>query len=205
MRNQRLLRQLKRHIPPPVMPDAVRGKVLHESFGPSLRLPDDYRLFLDVYGPGSFTEASQNIPGGYPAFEVFDLVSPAEMNLKSGDKWENKVQLLLQYLQESREMYPEMYPAAYPEVPGLLPWADFDQGYTFCWWVDGPPNSWRVVVDDRSEMIRYDYSMLEFLAVNLTEMPGEKFFDDGVERFEGFMSLSQRRDYLRSFFNGNEP
>jgi hypothetical protein len=201
MTNQELLQHLTDRIPPPEQPDKIIGTTLNSAFGPSIALPDDYRLFLDVYGPGYFTE------GGYPALEVFDLVSQnphQNIEVKAWNTTVNVVEILLRTASESHELYPdnpEMFPPAYPILPGVLPWGDFDQGYVFYWWVDGPPNSWRVCADDRSWISHYDYSMLEFLAINLTSLPGEKFFEDGVERFSGFVALSKWRELTRRGIN----
>jgi hypothetical protein len=208
MTHQDLLQLLTNRIPPPEQPDRIEGTTLNNALGPSIALPDDYRLFLDVYGPGWFTEPCQNAPlGQYPALWVFDLVSANPHQNIGGSSKMNPVEMLMRTAAELHDWYPDFpdrSPPAYPAVPGVLPWGEFDQGYVFYWWVDGPPNSWRVCVDDRSWINHYDYSLLEFLVVNLTGRAGDKFFDDGEERFSGFLPLSKYREFQQSYFRGEK-
>lgn len=198
MTSDQLLRQLISRISPPEKPDSVAGTLLSDRLGPGLSLPDDYRLFLDVYGPGWFTE------DGYPVLWLFDLVSDSNQFMAVGASEQHPVDMLLTTATELHELYPDVYPAAYPKVPGLLPWGTFDQGCAFYWWVNGPPNRWSIVADSRGRIYRYKYSMLEFLVVNMTSVPGDKFFDDGEERFSGFMPASQYWEWKRTFFKGGE-
>jgi hypothetical protein len=79
----------------------------------------------------------------------------------------------------------------FPERPGLLPWGSDSNGNLYCWWVDGPPDSWTVaqVAHEVEETPhRAPVGITEFLASYLLnrypEMLGGGEFTAEKRRFE---------------------
>jgi hypothetical protein len=77
----------------------------------------------------------------------------------------------------------------YPTIPGLLPWGGDDQGGTFYWIVDGPPDSWKTAAG-RGQLHVFDTPMTQFLLSCLTT---------GIIYFRGCPKL----DYGDMFFFGS--
>jgi hypothetical protein len=54
--------------------------------------------------------------------------------------------------------------AVFPETPGLFPWGKDENGSSLCWWANGDPENWPVVVQSREgEEYHYQLSLTEFL------------------------------------------
>lgn len=175
MTPESLLNTLRCAISPPTRPDDVLGELTSSRIGPGLHVPPDYRHFLDIYGPGAFME------GDIVSLRVYDVITEGR-----DDAFESTV--LLEKNNLAHRLDPKKM---YPDKPGLLPWGDFEQGYTFYWLIDGRADRWKVVVDARSEFIVYDMGMLEFLVRNVTVNNPAEFFDDGADRFTGYCTLTQ--------------
>jgi hypothetical protein len=113
-----------------------------------LALPDDYKALLDTVPMGEYAgTVSMNAPTlrGHEG----DLLALFREVMLSLNSWRNKPY------------------AAFPELPGLIPWAEFDHpmGGTLFWLADaGDPNSWPVVAwgaDGNWE--EYDVGAVAFL------------------------------------------
>ncbi|WP_145440743.1 SMI1/KNR4 family protein [Gimesia chilikensis] len=139
---------LKRLIPSSSQPGLEIGNALNSNLGNHVDLPQDYVDLLSYYGVGYFTVNDSF------SLQVFDLIT---------DPGSSSVEEFLGYAREGHLEFPERYPEVFPTIPGLLPWGADDQGGTYYWWVDGDADSWEVIADIRVKLIRYRYTISEFL------------------------------------------
>ena len=97
-----------------------------------VRLPEDYKLFVQVYGSGTIDD-----------FIV--VLNPFSANrninlLEAG-------RLRMQAVAELRSDHPDDYRHdAFPATGGLLPFAITDNANVFYWKTNGRPDAWTVVV-----------------------------------------------------------
>jgi hypothetical protein len=91
-----------------------------------LRLPADYRSFVDTYGPGTFGEITIAAPGGPGGFDLYDLLRRA--------------------LEAARAPDATRTVPIYPEPNGIIAWGQTADGWTFSWAPTSPdPQAWGVV------------------------------------------------------------
>lgn len=122
-------------------------------------LPDDYKALLDT------------VPMGEYAGSV--LVSPPTLTGKEHDHLAMYEEITDMLNDGSKHPY-----AAYPQLPGLIPWAEFDHpmaGQLFWLADDGDPNEWPVVAwgaDGSWE--EFDVGAVPFLIVLVRgKLPGD--------------------------------
>ena len=155
-----VMTDLKRLFPSSTQPDLSPGKVLNSKQGKRIDLPQDYVDFISYFGVGYFTVNDSF------SLQIFDLIT---------DSGASSVEEFLGYAREGHLELPERYPDVFPNIPGLLPWGADDQGGTYYWWVEGDSDSWEVIADIRVDLIRYQYSMSEFLLALYTNEIREVF------------------------------
>lgn len=103
--------------PPAVVPD-VDWDGVHARLG--LRLPADYRAFIDSYGPGTVGDIRIMAPGQPAEWDLFALLD--------------------------RKQAQGMILPLYPEPGGAVSWGETAGGHTLCWAPAGAdPDRWLVV------------------------------------------------------------
>lgn len=86
-------------------------------------LPADFKDLIRVYGTG--------------VFGSIYLANPLR-------QWgRDKIREDISRFRDLRDALEFTLPL-FPERPGLLPWGNDSNGHLYCWWVDGPPDSWTV-------------------------------------------------------------
>jgi hypothetical protein len=115
-------------------------------------LPPDYRDIGLCYGSGAFVDP------GRMKVEVYNPFSA---------KYFEKVTSNSHFLQEMKNIEEEEVPYnIYPENPGLFLWGWDDNGWNLCWFTEGRPDQWPILVSN-SRKIRFekiDLSITSFLA-----------------------------------------
>ena len=110
-------------------------------------LPEDYRSFIDMYGPGTFGEITITVPGG-----------PAELDM---------YQLLARAIAAARAPDAIRSVPICPEPDGIIAWGETADGWTFSWAPTDPdPDRWGVVASSR-ELVAHlpDRSFSQFLGL----------------------------------------
>lgn len=132
-----------------------------EAYG--IELPADYRAFVDAFGAGEvYGRLSLNTPWPLadPPVPVTALRAMLDDAAEVGD-----------LLRDLRATYPEQFPLPfYPDPGGLLAWASGIGGEQ-CFWLTAPatdPDTWPVVVWDKSEWHHYAPGMLHVLLLTVT-------------------------------------
>lgn len=172
-----VISNLKQIVIPPTKLDLISGKTLSSKLGMKIHLPQDYIDLINQYGLGYFT-----VNGNF-SLQIIDLITNRGVSV---------AQEFLDYAREGHSEYPERYPKVFSTVSGLLPWGADDQGGTYYWWVEGLPNTWKVIADIRVKMIRYQYSMSEFLLALYSNELREVFPNSNMSTSEiGFSSYSE--------------
>jgi hypothetical protein len=145
-------------VPPPVRPSEAgsleQWRVVEQRLG--LALPSDYREFIFAYGTGRFAQFYR-VYNPFSASEWMSLFPSVDRVCKAA--------------REIKRDWPEDVPyPIYPERPGLLPWANDENGNDYYWLTDGPPDTWQVYSDEvRAEGFRqYGRCMTDFLCEVLT-------------------------------------
>lgn len=123
-------------VPPPPNAIETQGDWAQVEQHLGTALPDDYKLFISVYGSGTICDTFIYI-----------------LNPFASDKYWN----LLKYYQGALARYQEAikegtdrvnpYPV-YPESGGILPWGISANGHEMFWFTGGEPNSWGIVFKD---------------------------------------------------------
>jgi hypothetical protein len=133
-----LIEELRCLVPPPAHPNGAQGdwKVCEDELG--LRLPQDYKDFISLYGSGTLCG-------------LFEISSPFSSPLL----WKTSVREWWARWARIYDCWGEcprdMPYATYPDVPGLLPWATYGTVDVLSWYTAGEPHEWCVVYDDREE------------------------------------------------------
>ena len=130
------------------------------------RLPEDYKAFVDGYGPGRIAE-------------FIGIYSPFTYNVHANLISQAAVQLgaLRQLETDFGEVCP--YPL-FPLPGGLLPFGQTDNGDGLYWLTTGEPDDWSVVIGE-SRGPRFEphqCGMAAFLAELLTGRRSSAFFPD---------------------------
>jgi hypothetical protein len=131
--------------------DLAAWNVAEEKVG--TRLPEDFRDFCLRYGSGAF-----NDPGRLCVFVRNPLAPDFEARFRQDADW-------LRLLKEAagEEKFPF---GVFPPHPGLILWAEDDNGCLLFWLTEGEPNRWPVVVTPPGDYFweRFDVPMTSFLA-----------------------------------------
>ncbi|MET8747860.1 hypothetical protein [Streptomyces sp. NPDC004728] len=152
-----------------------KGEVLawdDSSVEVGIRLPADYRAFIDAFGGGDlYGRLGVNTPWplGDPPAGVTALRALLNDAIETNE-----------ILRGLRDSYPAAFPFAfYPEPGGLLAWGG-GIGGDLCFWLTEAhdPDAWPVVVWDKAEWRRYDMGMVALLIRALTK--GDPFIADLV-------------------------
>jgi hypothetical protein len=156
--------ELRRLVPPPATPHGADGDWVTCERELQLRLPEDYKDFISIYGSGTLCN-------------LFEISSPFSSPLlwKTGvrDWWVRWARIY-----DCFGEIPRVLPyARYPTVPGLLPWATYGTVDVLSWYTAGEPHQWRVVYDERHE---------EFF-----EVPGLGFAEFLVAAMKGVVPLPE--------------
>jgi hypothetical protein len=142
-------------VPPPARPrhggDPAAGDDAEARLG--TRLPADFRDFVSRYGTGVF-----NDPGRLCVCPRNPLAPGFEARFRADCRW----------LRDRKGLAPaEDFPyEVFPPSPGLLLWADDDNGCLFCWLTDGQPDRGPVLVTPPRGYYweRFELPMTSFLA-----------------------------------------
>lgn len=146
MSSLRLLRAL---LPPPRAPsEAARPSewpALEARLG--VRLPADYRGFIESYGTGSIDDFLW-VLNPSSVNDDLELVSRGQATLDA-----MTVLRRAGHLREDLKLF--------PEPGGLLPWGVTENGDVLCWRVRGAPARWRTTVQS-SNGLRFEHHELNF-------------------------------------------
>ena len=142
-------------VPPPARPrkggDQATWQAAEARIG--TRLPTDFRDFVLRYGTGVF-----NDPGRLCVFPRNPLAPDFDSSFRSDREW----------LREMKELAGEdEFPYdVFPRTPGLILWADDDNGCMFFWLTEGHPDRWPVLVTPPRGYFweRFELPMTSFLA-----------------------------------------
>lgn len=145
-------------LPPPPSPVEAPGAhdwaVAEEALG--LRLPTDYRAFVDAFGSGT-------VDG------FIHVLNPAAAH--AGGRLGSAVAEILGIQREIRQTSDSPFPI-HPEPGGLLPWARTDNGNNLYWLTEpaDDPDRWPILVDEARGpgWFRHEGPMTAFLADALT-------------------------------------
>jgi hypothetical protein len=144
-------------LPPHPVESGAKDKWSRIERNLGIRLPEDYKSFINQYGTGSIAD-------------FIWVFSPFTVNRHLN--LETQVRQVLEGFKTLQAMFKDKYLfPLYPEIGGILPFAGTDNGNHICWLTDGPENDWPVIVfDSRSpECERYNCTMTEFLVNILTK------------------------------------
>ena len=153
---------------PPVEVEPVDWIAVERRLG--FRLPDDYKMFAETYGPGTFCDISIAAPGASGDADLYGLFERSYSQLAGA----------------RRPGVPKA--PIYPESGGIIPWGQTADGFTCCWLpFDNDPNKWGVSIPLQTGGIRHypDLSFSSFLAdyaMGVDIFPSREPWSDG-QRF----------------------
>jgi hypothetical protein len=142
-------------VPPPAQPrdvgDAAAWRDAEARIG--TRLPTDFRDFVSRYGTGVF-----NDPGRLCVFPRNPLAPDFDDRFRSDRDWLRE----MKGLAGEKEFPYEVF----PHTPGLILWAEDDNGCMFFWLTEGQPDRWPVLVTPPRGYFweRFHLPMTSFLA-----------------------------------------
>jgi hypothetical protein len=121
---------------PPAGVPAVDWAAVHARLG--LRLPADYREFIDAYGPGTLGDIRIMAPGAPGPMDLFELLERRYGQVRDADG-----DLVVR-------------PPFYPEPGGTVCWGEAFGGWT-CGWAPGSadPDEWTVVVMPNANLANF--------------------------------------------------
>ena len=151
-------------LPPPDNPvyagDPSRWEAIEKRLGTPL--PIDYKNFINTYGTG-FIGGTVWIYNPFFDYHAQNLLS-------ANENW-------LALFREVKAEFPKRYPfPIYPESGGVLLCGRTDTGDKICWKTTGDPDSWTIILVDKSgiDVEEYDGGITSFLIAFLTgEFQGE--------------------------------
>lgn len=125
------LDELRRLMPPPQDPVENEGSwdAVERQIG--CKLPRDYKLFIETYGSGTFSEMYVAISSPFSSPESGNLIVTAESTNNA----------FRQLVDGGYEMSFKLY----PETGGLLPFATTANGDNFSWLTGGDSDKWPIV------------------------------------------------------------
>lgn len=174
------LDRLRMLLPEPSVPveAPVAGDwdALHERLG--YALPADYQAFIDQYGSGV-------IDGFAWVLNPFS----ANENIRFPEASDRQLAILRWVREQGTETLPYQ---VHPEAGGLALWAETANGDCFYWVTDGPPDGWRVTVNESRAPNWHDHPgpMSALLADLLDGSARIEFFPDNFplaeHSFEAF-------------------
>lgn len=167
--------ELEAVVPPPASESPVEPSAWSEAERRiGTPLPKDYRDLVDRYGAGRFSDFL-SVFTPFSGNPHADLLVQMDRQLAS-----------LRELRANGEHAP--YPI-FPEPGGLLPFAITDNGDVLHWATNGPPDAWRVVVNEaRSPVYElHDTDMTGFIAGLLSKSRESAILPRGLApRFSRF-------------------
>jgi hypothetical protein len=139
----------------------------------SLRLPNDYKSLMNIYGVGHWLDF----------VEIMNPFQPWQ-HASSPDffGWARK---RLEGLDEGHNFRPGFSAPflSHPSPHGLFPFAYDDDGGTLCWQVSGRPDSWRIICLDHKmsgRFDRFDMSLTGFLVALLKDEIFPRTFKENI-------------------------
>jgi hypothetical protein len=165
------IEELVAFIPTPEKPIDGEGdwSVAEKEFG--VAFPADFKALIRRYGTGMF----------YGDLYVANPLKEWGREQIRGD--------LSRYreLRDACEMSFELF----PESPGLLPWGNDSNGHLYCWWTEGPADSWPVVqvfhgYEEEIEPVPGPITsfLVQFMSNAYTNMLGGNPFSDEDRYFQ---------------------
>ncbi len=126
------LAELRVLVPPPRRPNRPEGSWAAVEAAIGLRLPEDYKAFLDVYGVGAFNHC-------------LDVHHPFHV---SREGYREDWVAFAGYYEGWREFREIPYPI-FPEASGLLPFGLLGDVHALGWLTEGEPHAWPFVYHGR--------------------------------------------------------
>jgi SMI1-KNR4 cell-wall len=146
-------------VPPPTQPRDVGdlGAWSAAEARIAVRLPTSYRDFVFRYGTGVF-----NDPGRLCIFPRNPLAPGFDAHFRDDCDFVREMKELAE-----RDEFPY---GAFPPAPGLILWADDDNGCMFFWLTEGDPDRWPILVTPPRCYFweRFELSITSFLAQAFT-------------------------------------
>lgn len=144
--------------PPPTAVPAVDWAAVHVRLG--VRLPADYREFIDAYGPGILGDIRIMAPGAPDEMDLFALLERKYQQVRGIVRIGNA-------------------PPAYPEQGGTIFWGETADGWSCGWAQAGKdPDAWTVAAimptrDLRGFSVRPGLSFSSMLKEYIQQLPGQ--------------------------------
>lgn len=151
---QATLEELTTILPPPRKPYRSEISWVEAEAAVGVRLPDDFKAFIDMYGPGEVNLLINLMIFQHPAAsEAVDYVLKKPIAM--------------------RENFPSEYELAiFPEPGGIFPFATTSNGEELYWATDpiDSPNDWRILLHEGrgAELMWFDGRFVDLLLAALT-------------------------------------
>jgi hypothetical protein len=132
--------------------------------------PTDYYDLCARYGSGGFRDGYLQIRNPW--------------SLTYLDALEVELVRLREIVDVQKQLFGSSPYLVYPDLPGLFPWGNDDNGYTYCWLLEDEPEDWPIVTSSEEfDMREWNMSMTTFLAKHLRKELGglgEEVFPDEI-------------------------
>jgi hypothetical protein len=129
-----MIQKLLAIVPAPAHPENAHGKWDDVESALGLKLPDDYKEFIERYGSGVLcTYLRISSPFEFAMYEKYN--GPRQ-------GWIHFTGIYTSWLREPVNL---PYPV-FPEIPGLLPWGVYGDVDALAWYTEGGPDEWYIVL-----------------------------------------------------------
>jgi len=166
-------------VPPPPNAIETQGDWAQVEQHLGTALPDDYNLFISVYGSGTICDDYIRVLNPFAKIRFLNLLECYRGTL---DRY--------QETKKEGTVRVNPYPV-YPEGGGILPWATSANGHEMFWLANGEPSNWGVVFQDRNLIECRVYEKICMTQFLVTMLTGQ--MDEGKFRVPDFFLADRPR------------